>query len=124
MIIKLDSTSNVKWSETFGGGAEGANSIVQNSNGELVTTGYTYLFSAGSTGNIYMTKVDSDGNLKKIESIGPYAEEFGNSLTVTKDGGYALAGKTCCYSGGVYILKLDSGLGTCVLTSTGGALTR
>ncbi len=121
-LIKLDSIGNVKWTRTVGGtGYDYGNSVVQAKDGGLVISGYTGSFGAGSY-DVYVVKLDSVGNLKWTKTIGGTGDDEGNSITLTKDGGYAITGGTQSFGAGkedVYVVKLDS-LGNLKWTKTIG----
>ncbi|PMQ02381.1 MAG: hypothetical protein CBR30_01695 [Dictyoglomus sp. NZ13-RE01] len=109
-ILKLDENGNLLWQKTFGGSSDDeANSIQQTSDGGYIVAGYTYSFGAG--GDVYILKLDADGNLVWKKTFGGSSDDEANSIQQTSDGGYIVAGYTSSFGAGgrdVYILKLDA----------------
>jgi hypothetical protein len=69
-VVKLDSSGNVQWTKTIGGGSDDeARSIIQSSDGGYVVAGRTWSFGAGSE-DIYVVKLDSSGNVVWTKTIG------------------------------------------------------
>jgi hypothetical protein len=110
-LVKLDANGNLQWTRTIGGPeSEGGNSIIQTSDGGYAIAGNSYSFVAGGY-DVYIVKLDANGNLQWTKTIdGPNYEE-GRSLIQTSDGGYAIAGYTRSFGAGeadVYVVKLDA----------------
>ena len=97
--------------KTIGGPAsEAGHSLIQTSDGGYAITGYTYSFGAGEK-DVYVVKLDANGNLQWTKTIGGPEREEGKSLIQTSDGGYAIAGTTSSFGAGgedVYVVKLDA----------------
>jgi hypothetical protein len=110
-VVKLDANGNLQWTKTIGGPKdEEGNSLIQTSDGGYAIAGFTYSFGAGS-GDVYVVKLDANGNLQWTKTIGGPASEEGNSLIQTSDGGYAIAGETKSFGAGeadIYVVKLDA----------------
>jgi hypothetical protein len=110
-VVKLDAKGNLQWNKTIGGPAhEIGFSLIQTSDGGYAITGFTGSFGAGS-GDVYVVKLDANGNLQWTKTIGGPAVESGYSLIQTSDGGYAIAGETYSFGAGkwdVYVVKLDA----------------
>jgi uncharacterized delta-60 repeat protein len=110
-IIKLDANGNKLWEKTFGGSNnDEAYSIRQTSDGGYIVAGYTESFGAGSA-DIYIIKLDANGNEKWQKSYGGSNDDWANSIQQTKDGGYIVAGGTYSFGAGgldVYVIKLDA----------------
>jgi hypothetical protein len=109
-VVKLDANGNLQWTKTIGGkGYEVGNSLIQTSDGGYVIAGATRSFGAGGR-DVYVVKLDANGNLQWTKTIGGPADEIGFSLIQTSDGGYAIAGTTNPLGAGgrdVYVVKLD-----------------
>jgi hypothetical protein len=109
-VIKLDANGNLQWTKTIGGpGDEMGSSLIQTSDGGYVIAGTTVSFSAGEA-DIYVIKLDANGNLQWTKTIGGPSDEIGVSLIQTSDGGYAITGLTKSFGAGeadVYVIKLD-----------------
>jgi hypothetical protein len=114
-VIKLDANSNLQWTKTIGGkGWEAGSSLIQTSDGGYVIAGYTYSFGTGSTdvySDVYVIKLDANGNLQWTKTIGGKYHDLGRSIIQTSDGGYVIAGTTKSFGAGgkdVYVVKLDA----------------
>jgi hypothetical protein len=110
-VVKLDSTGNLQWTRTIGGENEDLSlSLIQTSDGGYAITGTTKSFSAGED-DVYVVKLDANGNLQWTKTIGGPKRDWGSSLIQTSDGGYAIAGYTQSFGVGgadVYVVKLDA----------------
>jgi len=110
-VVKLDANGNLQWTKTIGGkGWDAGFSLIQTSDGGYAIGGYTSSFGAGQL-DLYVVKLDADGNLQWTKTIGGPGEEVGSSLIQTSDGGYAIAGGTRSFGAGgtdVYVVKLDA----------------
>ncbi len=110
-IIKLDKNGNRIWDKTYGGSnSDEANSLIQTTDGGYAVAGYTESYGAGCK-DIWLLRIDSDGNLIWDKTFGGSNYDLANSLIQTNDGGYAVAGYTKSKGAGeedAWILKLDS----------------
>ncbi|MEN2984373.1 MAG: Ig-like domain-containing protein, partial [Dictyoglomaceae bacterium] len=103
---------NNPWQKTYGGSYDDwANFIQQTSDKGYIVAGGTYSFSAGTSDDVYILKLDSNGNLEWEKTFGGNSYDWANSIQQASDGGYIVAGMTNSFGAGgfdVYILKLDS----------------
>jgi DNA replication initiation complex subunit (GINS family) len=110
-VIKLDANGNLQWTKTIGGlGYDGGTSLIQTPDGGYVIAGVTSSFGAGE-GDIYVVKLDANGNLQWTKTIGGPELDAGFSLIQTSDSGYAIAGHTKSFGAGegdIYVVKLDA----------------
>jgi len=110
-VVKLDAHGNLQWTKTIGGKKEDrGTSLIQTSDGGYAIAGYTSSFGAGEW-DVYVVKLDANGNLQWTKTIGGPESEAGYSLIQTSDGGYAIAGPTSSLGAGekdVYVVKLDA----------------
>ena len=110
-VVKLDANGNLQWTKTIGGkNWEEGKSLIQTSDGGYAIAGYTNSFGAGYA-DVYVVKLDANGNLQWTKTIGGPGDEIGKSLIQTSDGGYAIAGETKSFGAGrrdVYVVKLDA----------------
>jgi len=110
-VVKLDAKGNLQWTKTIGGKSwDEGHSLIQTSDGGYAIAGYTSSFGAGEM-DVYVIKLDSNGNLQWTKTIGGPGYDWGKSLIQTSDGGYAIAGYTSSFGAGkmdVYVIKLDS----------------
>jgi hypothetical protein len=115
---KVDSNGNLLWANIIGNdtvnfhfppGSYG-NSITETNDGGYVLAGGTAQYGVGND-DVYIVKLNSNGNLQWTKTIGGTGEDDGYSIIQTKDKGYAVAGATNSFGAGsndVYIIKLDS----------------
>ena len=114
-VVKLDANGNLQWTKTIGETyGEVGRSIIQTSEGGYAIAGYiegiTYI-TYPSSGDVYVVKLDANGNLQWTKAIGGPKIEEGYSIIQTSDGGYAIAGYTTSFGEGredVYVVKLDA----------------
>jgi hypothetical protein len=110
-VVKLDANGNLQWTKTIGGHeTEKGYSLIQTSDGGYAIAGYTESFGAGGY-DVYVVKLDANGNLQWTKTIGGPKDDWGTSLIRTSDGGYAIAGYTDSFGAGgwdVYVVKLDA----------------
>jgi len=110
-VVKLDANGNLQWTKTIGGPeTEEGNSLIQTSDGGYVIAGATNSSGAGDV-DVYVVKLDANGNLQWSKTIGGPGYEIGHSLIQTSDSGYAIAGETYSFGAGgkdVYVVKLDA----------------
>ena len=122
-VVKLDADGNLQWTKTIGGpGEEVGSSLIQTSDGGYAIAGGTRSFGAGGT-DVYVVKLDANGNLQWTKTIGGKKEDLGISLIQTSGDGYAIAGVTNSFGlrgGDVYVVKLDAN-GNLQWTKTIGA---
>jgi len=122
-VVKLDARGNLQWTKTIGGpGDELGISLIQTSDGGYAITGFIQSFGAGGA-DVYVVKLDANGNLQWTKTIGGPGNEIGHSLIQTSNGGYAITGATTSFGVGeadVYVVKLDAN-GNLQWTKTIGA---
>lgn len=100
----------VEWRKTYGGAQDdGAKSVVQAGDGNYVLAGYTKSYGAGGF-DMYLVKVDSDGNLLWNLTYGGSQDDEANCIVQTSDEGYVLAGYTNSgvQSQSAWLVKTDS----------------
>jgi len=101
-LVKTDQGGNWVWDKTFGGaGWDGANSVIQTTDGGYALVGWTQPPSRVDW-DLWVIKTDSSGNLEWDLTLGGTGDDWGNSLVQTTDGGYALVGVTNSYGSGGY----------------------
>ncbi|MBA3649868.1 MAG: T9SS type A sorting domain-containing protein [Chitinophagales bacterium] len=104
-IIKLDNAGNLVWQKAFGGSDyDQANSIQQTSDGGFIAAGWSRSTNGDVTGahgnyDMWIVKLDMDGNLKWQKTLGGSSTEYSYSIQQTPDGGYITAGLTSSNNG-------------------------
>jgi hypothetical protein len=110
-LVKTDSAGNMLWNRTYGGASDdGGGQLVQTGDGGFAITGYYGVIGAGS-GDVYLFKTDSSGNMLWNRTYGGTNSDIGHSLIKTSDGGFAILGYTLSFGVGsadVYLIKTDS----------------
>jgi uncharacterized delta-60 repeat protein len=114
-VLKLDSSGNVQWERSYGGGGDNedsASSIQQTRDGGYIVAGEIQSFGAGGE-DIWILKLDSSGNVQWERSYGGGGdnEDSASSIQQTRDGGYIVAGPTESFGAGdedLWVLKLNS----------------
>jgi len=119
-VVKLDANGNLQWTKTIGGEKDEVGfSLIQTSDGSYAIAGTTTSFGAGEA-DVYVVKLDANGNLQWTKTIGGPGYEIGFSLIQTSDGGYAIAGDTKSFGAGetdICIVKLDKNGNACCAVS-------
>jgi len=126
-VQKLDVNGNLVWAKRVGGaGREAGNSIAVDGSGNVYTTGnfdFTADFDPGAgtsnlstlgNNDIFVQKLDVNGNLVWANRMGGTMHDFGQSLAVDGAGNIFMTGN---FSG---TADLDPGAGVYNLTSLGG----
>jgi len=110
-ILKTDSTGSSIWSKTFGGTeVDEAHALCAASDGGYVVVGDTWSYGAGGA-DVLMLKIDANGNQVWQKTFGGSADERGNAVAPTADGGYIIAGRTFSFGAGLldmYLVKTDA----------------
>jgi TolB-like protein len=112
IVVKTDSSGNELWSKTYGGSHDDlARSIDQTQDGGYVIFGDSYSFNPNGFSDVYLVRIDSNGNLLWSNTYGGASDDYGWSGCETNDGGYIIIGWTngLGISGvsDAYIIKTD-----------------
>ncbi len=108
-LVKTDASGVMEWDQTYGGSmTDVCYSLDLTSDGGYILGGYTTSYGAGWT-DMYVVKVDADGNLEWDRTYGGVSSEHCYSVKeVWWDYGYVLAGETMSYGAGVtdmYVIR-------------------
>jgi hypothetical protein len=111
LIFKINSAGNLEWERIFGGiSSDAAQGIFATSDNGCITTGFCHC-APGFGGSIYAAKFSADGSNEWYKLYGGNAEDWGNNVIATQDGGYAIVGGTTSFGFGltdIYFIKTDS----------------
>ncbi|MDP4236880.1 MAG: T9SS type A sorting domain-containing protein [Bacteroidota bacterium] len=136
-VIKIDSIGSLQWQHCLGGsGDDGTYSVIQTEDKGFVAAGWSSSSDGDASGchgqdDIWVAKIDSGGRMLWQKCLGGSQPENANSMVITSDGGYAVAGFTNSSDGDVignhgsedvWILKLTPASGVASDQSTEGIL--
>ncbi|MEM9821845.1 MAG: hypothetical protein AAF985_12270, partial [Bacteroidota bacterium] len=92
-LLKLDADGDVLWSKSFDGGSyDEAEQLIFTSDGHYLIAGYS--FSFGNSGQFYLIKLDTEGNVVWERDYGGTDFDRARTLTETTNGNYVIAGWT------------------------------
>ena len=113
LVFRTDSLGNEIWSHQYGGAkSDGAFMVKRTPDDNIVFAGRTSSFDNKGLYDIYLVKIDLDGNLQwqRTFDSGLWDEAFG--LDVTTDGGLIVAGSqipgTTYDNGKIWLIRTDS----------------
>lgn len=122
ILLSLDAEGNVVRSGSYGGAKdEYCNAVTRTADAGFLLVGWTTSTGAGGQ-DVYVVKVDADGNAVWSKSYGGAASDGASAVTATPDGGYVIAGWTESMGAGdvdLYLIKID-GDGTLLWQRTFG----
>lgn len=111
-ILKTDANGDTIWTKTYGGKYdESASSVTVLPDGGFAVTGFESTNTNTSSRNIFAMKLDSNGNKLWKKSYGGNADDEGNEIKQSSDGGFIIAGLTESYGAGsrdAYLIKTNS----------------
>ena len=105
--VKTNSNGDTIWTKKISEGYKaGGNSIKQTTDGGYIITGYTQTTLGDS--NVLLLRLDANGKKLWSKSFGGSKYDCGNSIQLTSDGGYIIAGTTASKGFGgkdAYLIK-------------------
>ncbi len=113
-IVRTDANGSLVWSKTFGVENQDflLQSVVKCSDGGFACVGYVILDTNDTaTYDIYLLKVDANGNMLWNRIYGGNNDDFGNEIIPTVDGGFALICTTYAVGDGnatIQLIKTDA----------------
>ncbi|HRO41629.1 MAG TPA: T9SS type A sorting domain-containing protein [Flavipsychrobacter sp.] len=102
-VVKLDQNGGILWKKTLGGSAiEMGPTVAATNDGGVVIAGEATssngdITSAIGLKDIWVVKLDASGNKQWDKSFGSWQDDWGFSITQTKDTGYIISAKTTNY---------------------------
>jgi hypothetical protein len=91
-LLKVDGAGKEIWSKTLGGNHnEMGASVSAAPDGSFIVCGTTESYGEGGK-DIYLLKVDNEGNELWSETFGGRGNDEGSKITIAKDGGLVIAG--------------------------------
>jgi hypothetical protein len=109
-LIRTDVNGNKIWTKAVGGnGSDHATSGIQTADGGFAFTGMSQSWGTG-TGDVYVVKTDSLGEVFWTKITGGADADLGNSIKETADGSFIIAGETQSFgsNGDIYLVNLSS----------------
>jgi len=111
LLLKVDNQGALMWSRTYGGaGFDWASAIHSDNNGYYYIVGYTNSHT-GDNADIYVLKIDEDGDVVWSLTLGGDSGDFGFSLDLTVNGDILVTGGTWSYGEGyedIIVYKVSS----------------
>ncbi|MHC4686814.1 MAG: outer membrane protein assembly factor BamB family protein [Planctomycetota bacterium] len=108
-LVKTDSSGIVVWTKNLGGSSKDvATSGKQTGDNGYVIAGYTHSFGEGKE-DVYLVKIDSNGNEVWSKTIGGPDNERANSIQPISEDEFIIAGYTNSFGSGsfdMYLIKL------------------
>ncbi len=103
------SNPDTLWTRTYGGSKyDCCNGIKQTSDSGYILVGSTESFGQGLN-DVYLIHIDKKGDTLWTNTYGGKDEDWGNSIGLTKDGGFIVAGRTKSFNtstSDVYLLRI------------------
>ncbi|HAR98653.1 MAG TPA: hypothetical protein DCS11_07150 [Syntrophus sp. (in: bacteria)] len=110
-LVRLDGSGNMVWRKTYGGtGRDEAHAVLETPDGGFIVAGETGSHGAGGK-DLWVLKLDMAGTLVWQKTYGSTGNETARAVTLTRDGGYAVAGESDSFGTGnsdLWVLKLFS----------------
>jgi hypothetical protein len=124
LLMKIDTAGNLLWTKTYGGnGNDMGRDVIATSDGNYMIVG-----SSNSPGladqNANLIKIDPAGTVLWSKLFGGSANDYGNGVRQTSDGGFIMIGQTFSFSspgGDAYLVKMDVNGDTTWTKRFGGA---
>jgi hypothetical protein len=111
-LIKTNANGDTTWTKTYGGPSDDLSAIVRATpiDGGYIIVGATASYGFGSD-NIYVIKTNANGDTLWNRTYGGTSFEYGNSIELTKEGGYIIGATTHSFGFGnddAYLIKINS----------------
>lgn len=98
-VVKTDNSGNMIWNRTYGGkGEDRIWSMDKTADGYLLCITKNYGGTFKETGDIWIVKIDENGDMLWNQTFGGKKEDRGYYVEATNDGGYIVAGRTESFS--------------------------
>ncbi|MBN2378853.1 T9SS type A sorting domain-containing protein [candidate division WOR-3 bacterium] len=125
-LVKTDPNGNLEWSKTYGGQMQDCGHTATTAQGGYMVSGYIDGPIGWAKGDLWILKIDEEGDTLWTKRYGGVGEEYGISIKRNwKTGdGYILCGSTASFGAGgkdAWLLKLDENGDTLWTATFGGA---
>lgn len=124
LLIKINPSGDTLWKKTYGSwGNDLARDVIATSDGNYMIVGWSKA-PGQPANNANLIKIDPSGTVLWNKMYGGAADDYGNCVKQTSDGGYIMIGQT--FNGGAgggdaWLVKLDSNGDTTWTKRYGGA---
>ena len=109
-LVKVDAQNNKIWDKTYGGSdSEEAYAVTSTPDGNYIVAGKTKSYGAGRE-DMWVIKIDNQGDTIWTKTFGGSDDDMANSIIVTPEGDYILAGTTASKGAGktdMWVVKVD-----------------
>ncbi|HIO73354.1 MAG TPA: T9SS type A sorting domain-containing protein [Flavobacteriales bacterium] len=123
LTINVSDVENPMFQATYEGTLDDfGRSMDEVTGGGFIITGFTSSFGEGGT-DVYLVRTDANGNYMWSKTYGGSANDEGNSVIETSDGGFIIAGYTMSFGAGesdIYVIKTNSSGDTTWTMAYGG----
>ncbi|UCE37751.1 MAG: Ig-like domain-containing protein [Thermoplasmata archaeon] len=112
-LLKTDSSGNEYWNWTFGAfssDSDAGTSVRETSDRGFIITGRTKSYGAGNY-DVWLIKTDINGSEEWKKTFGGIDDDRGQSVVITNDGDFVIAGLTKSFGSGLedlWLIKTDS----------------
>lgn len=125
-VLKTDSAGTMLWQKNYGLNPDDeAYSVFQTGDDGYLVAGWTKSYGPGlPEANVYLLKLDADGDTSWTKSYGGNGADYSYSARQTEDGGYIVAGSTTSWGTGaedMLLIKFDAAGETLWTKTFGGS---
>jgi len=107
-VVKTDSQGSIIWEKVYGqSGFQEGLSIENTNDGGFIVAGYKERFSGGLSDDIYLLKLDANGDSTWAKQLTKQGMQRCYSVKQTSDGGYILGGMKQGFYTDFYIVKTN-----------------
>lgn len=115
-ILRLDSNGNVEWQRWYGRqeaedyAVEDIEAATVAPDGDIIAVGYTRALTKGGVGDVWVARLDPQGNIEWQRIYGGQNDEVGWAVAVTPNGDIIVVGGTASFGAGYWdfwVLCLD-----------------
>ncbi|MFC1734414.1 hypothetical protein ACFL6I_29290, partial [candidate division KSB1 bacterium] len=110
LLLKVDTTGNLKWIKTYGGPDWDLGfSVIESADSNYYIVGETFSFGPGG-GDAYIIKTNADGDTIWTRAYGGIQEDAGFSIIQVQNNHFLISGFTKSYGSGkkdCFVIKID-----------------
>ena len=122
LLVKTDALGDTIWTRAYGGtGEDMGYSVAPTEDGGYVIVGMTTSYGAGAS-DVYLIRVSASGDTAWTRTYGGLQNDCGESVALTSDGGFMVAGYTDSFGAvhtDMYLIKTNA-VGDTIWTATYG----